>query len=97
MGIPQARDELMQIVTNLRNGDQGDNAIASDIEKIISEHMHRKTAARRGSRDSTKMTPELASAIRAYAAADPKLSQRAIGEHFNVSSGRVSEALNGKR
>lgn len=106
MGIPQARDEIARVIDHCRKEENGEHnvearaafgEVATRLSAIVSEHMHRKPPVRRGQRDSTKMTPELAASIRAYAEADPTLSQRAIGEHFNVSSGRVSEVLAGKR
>jgi len=43
------------------------------------------------------MTDELRSNIQAFAAANPGMSNRAIGQRFNVDGGRVSEAIAGFR
>jgi hypothetical protein len=59
--------------------------------------LYRRSAGKRVMKASRPMTPELATAIRAYKEADPGVPQAKIAEVFNVNPGRVSESLNGKR
>lgn len=57
----------------------------------------RRRPSKRGPRGSVRMTPEIAQEIRAFRATHPDISQQKIAELFHVNSGRVSEALHGKR
>lgn len=51
-----------------------------------------KTATR-----SQPVTPEIKALVRRMKREHPGLSQAAIGRHFNINAGRVSEILRGKR
>jgi len=46
---------------------------------------------------SKALTPQMAEAIRAYCAANPKASQMEVAHKFGLNTGRISEALFGKR
>lgn len=64
-----------------------------DIEKRVARRKaHRKAPVR-----SQPITPGLERKIRGLRRRYPKLSQQKIGEMVGVNSGRVSEALVGKR
>lgn len=59
--------------------------------------IYKKKVFKQGRRPtkSTKMTPEIADAIRVAFRANPNMTQHEIAVMFNVNSGRVNEVLNG--
>lgn len=65
----------------------------------LAEHLRRRTTAdgRAVRKVSDPVTPALAKAVRAYAAAYPDMPQHAIAVVFRLNQGRVSEILRGKR
>lgn len=89
--IPQIREELLEVAGELRN-----LRLSNKIKRLVTQ-MKRRKAVRRSNRDSAPFTPQLAIRIRNYANSHPHLSYKAIGTTFNVASGRVSEAVAGKR
>lgn len=62
---------------------------------MILDDMRREPSARKTAPASVKMTAQLAVQIRAYADANPDISNQAIGTHFGVNAARVSEAVRG--
>jgi len=86
MRIPEIRERLIE-----KGQQYGDDEL---IELAIELWRRRST---RAPDESTPMSPRLAYQIRLYASLRPTATQRAIGNAFNVSQGRVSEALHGKR
>jgi hypothetical protein len=87
ISIPEARDELRKLA-------QKHNL---PVLAELADAMYRRTATRRASVRSPKVTAEMAEEIRQYAAANPDLHQQDIANHFGVNVGRVSEALHGDR
>lgn len=85
--IPELREELR--VLSYRLGVPRLREIADELRRRPPQGSGRKISA--------TMTPELRAEIRAYAKANPELTQVEIGRHFNVNPGRVSEAVSGKR
>lgn len=71
-------------------------AMAGRLEQLIDE-TRRRSPVRRAPRTSRPLTPTLATAIRAYAAANEDATEHAIAVVFGVNQGRVSEVLAGKR
>lgn len=59
--------------------------------------MTRPSPIRRAKTNSAKVTPTLARRIRVYAQAHPSTPYKAIGAHYNVDIGRVSEVLRDMR
>jgi len=86
--IPLARERLEELANK-------NPEFAHEIDDIIGL-LHRKPPVRKAAAQSQAMTCELAKEIRAYANKFPTLGYRQIGAKFNVSIGRVSEALNFK-
>lgn len=87
MKIPEIRDRLNELSST--------HSIP-ELALLADELMRRK-AKKKAPVSSAPMTPKLAAAIRAFAAAHPDFSQTRIAEIFKVNPGRVSEAINGKR
>lgn len=88
--IPQARARLEAIRDEMLAAHL--DYYAEDIDHILSL-MTRERYKERTARQSATMTPELVEQIQKYAIAHPNLSSQRIANHFNVNSGRVSEAL----
>lgn len=63
----------------------------------LADAMKRRKRAPRSKTQSTPMTPELAEQIHALRKQHPRWSQSRIAAHLNISQGRVSETLVGKR
>lgn len=85
--IPELREELR--VLSYRLGVPRLAEIAAELK--------RRPAKAAGRVTSTPMTPQLRAEIRAYALANPTLTQVEVAAKFNVNPGRVSEAVSGKR
>ncbi len=94
-GIPAGRDKLHALADHLEM--IGSDGVAIAIRTIVAEHFHRRKPTRKAAPRSAKMTPRLRTHIRCYAHDYPAANYMQIGSFFNVSSGRVSEALAGKR
>lgn len=89
MKIPEIREELLILSAELA-------ALSARMEALV-EEMKRRPLIKRAAVTSVPFTPALAAQIRAYATANPSLSQTSIGFKFNVNPGRVSQALRGLR
>lgn len=89
MRLPEVREELRNLSTILADVSRRMEVLACEIS--------RRPMIKRAESHSARMTRELEAQIRAYALAHPELSQQVIGMIFNVHSGRVSEAVRGKR
>lgn len=68
---------------------------ARRIESLVRQ-MHRRKAVRRAAIEHAHVTPALRRQIKTYAISNPRMSYAKIGIRFNVSIGRVSEAVAGK-
>jgi hypothetical protein len=86
-GVPYVRDRLRELAHELA---------APELETLARE-LERRPPVRRAPVSSEPMTPELADAIRADAAANPDATMSEIAARYNVNPGRVSEVLAGKR
>ena len=91
--IPQLRDRLVQIAIDLADFVP---AYSREIMQIADE-TRRRYGGRRARPRAKKLTPELADAIRDLAVRYPDASQQQIATWVKTTSGRVSEALIGKR
>lgn len=91
--IPQVRTALKLVATEV---DQLNPNIARRIRGLILD-MYRRPAVRKVKTESVEFTPELGRKIKAFARNNPNKSYKRIANRFNVSIGRVSEALAGKR
>lgn len=85
--IPELREELRVLSHRL-----GVPRLAE-----IAAELKRRPAQAAGRVTSTPMTPALRAQIRAYALANPALTQVEVARVFNVNPGRVSEAVSGRR
>lgn len=92
--IPQVREELMLVASVINN--LGYSQLSNKLKRLIKD-MHRRPSVRKAAKESAPFTPELAVRIKNYADIHPSLSYIKIGKRFNVSIGRVSEALAGLR
>lgn len=88
--IPAARAHLEAMRDEMKSAHL--DYYVEHIDYILSL-MVREKYKERTSRQSAKMTPELADEIRDYAIGHPNLSNQTIANHFNVNPGRVSEAI----
>lgn len=85
--IPEVRERLYHLA----------DVLGSDELYFLATQLHRRRPGHNGKPASRRMTPELAQAIRDFAAANPDVTEHAIGVRFGVNQGRVSEALVGFR
>lgn len=92
--IPQIRKELLELASVSQ---QTGNLSASRKLKSLVKQLYRRKPVRRANKDSVTMTPELTERIRRFAMNNPNMSYKKIGNRFSVASGRVSEAVAGKR
>lgn len=88
--IPQIRKELLDIATTV-------SPSAKTKIKALVLQMFRRPYVRRAPNDSVTVTPTLLRTIKSFAIANPTWSYKRIGNKFKVASGRVSEAIAGKR
>lgn len=86
MRIPEIQAELLTIAHYL-----GSERIA-----VLARALSRRKGEK-GKKVSATMTPELRATIRRAHNAEPDTPQIELARRFNVSSGRVSEILSGKR
>ena len=88
MTIPEVRDRLY-FLSEIQNQPE---------LRQLADQLWRRSPGRRTARATSRvLTPELAQAIREYAAQHPEESEHRIGIRFDVNQGRVSEALFGYR
>lgn len=86
MRIPEIRERLFEKAAEHQD---------AELAELAAELWRRKST--KAPPSSTPITPELQKQIRIYAMFFPNITQSVIGNVFNVSQGRVSEALHGKR
>lgn len=95
--IPQVRDELIEVALELEMwGGSLPLANSRRIKRLV-KSLHRRPPVRRAAKEHAKVTPALYTQIKLYAGANPSMSYARIGARFNVSNGRVSEIVAGKR
>ena len=87
MRIPEITKRLREIAEEL-----GHEELAQ-----LADELPRRAPVRRAPVSSRRMTPELSDKIRQHAEANPTESYIAIGRHFDVNPGRVSEIMAGFR
>lgn len=85
--IPQIRERLRELAA-----EHGLPELAT-----LADETRRRYHGRKGRTTARRVTDELADEVRAFAAANPTMNQRAIGARFKIDHGRVSEILFGKR
>ena len=99
MTLPEIQERLLVIADELTQRllfPRPLNDIAKDI-RHLSNNISRRKAIRKAPVQSRSMTPEFSAEIAVFATTHPTWSMQRIAEHFNVTAGRVSEALRGKR
>jgi hypothetical protein len=85
--VPQARELLKEAL---------DCDMSEEAREIVSEALGMMTRVHtkpRAQLESNKITREMASNVLNYYSKHPDRSCRAIGEMFNINSGRVSEII----
>ncbi len=95
MTIPEVRAELLAVANTLE--DWHNLHGYARVIRTLEKHLHRRKAVRRARPKATTMTPALGDEIWDYAVSRPSASYKDISQWFNVSIGRVSEVLAGKR
>lgn len=90
--IPQVREELLYIA----NSNSVDETAQRSIKRLV-KSLYRRPAVRRAATEHAKVTTSLHNQIKTYAEAHHSMSYAKIGRRFNVSNGRVSEIVAGKR
>ena len=91
MTIPEARRLLMNLAATLSP------EAAAEIARIVEEGMFRRKGIVPTRPKSKRMCRRVAVDIRALHRARPDLSEQEVAVQIGVNSGRVSEALIGKR
>lgn len=91
MTIPEARRRLMNLAATLPP------EAAAEIATIVMEGLFRRRGVVPTRPKSKRMCRRIAVDIRALHKARPDLSEQEIAVRIGVNSGRVSEALIGKR
>ena len=104
--IPQIRIALAEQAEKLRtfapNGyltcadDSRLHEIADTIDALTLETL-RRSSGKRAKSTALKLTPELKERIREYVAEHHNMTNRAIGAHFHVDGGRVTDVMLGVR
>lgn len=98
MKIPEIRKRLTAAANDLRTAKRTPVKVASELDFLVTELWRRKPRVKAGKRVTrTPMSPELRQTIRDYAKRHKTADQTAIGAHFNVNPGRVSEIMSGLR
>ena len=90
--IPQVRNELLELANSGTIGVSQSRKIKSLVKSL-----YRRPAIRRATPEHRHVTSELSASIRDWADKNPDHSYATIGRIWNVSIGRVSEAVAGKR
>lgn len=85
--IPQIRQRLHELAVELRCPELAD----------LAEETRRRYHGRKAPAEANSVTPKMARRVRAFAARNPRKTQRSIGQRFGIDHGRVSEILFGKR
>ena len=91
MTIPEARRLLRNLAATLSPKD------AAEIERIVKEGLYRRKGVLPVPPKNRMVTKQIAQQIRIAHAQFPEKSEQELAAHFGVNSGRVSEALIGKR
>lgn len=94
MTIPEVRLKLIEIATELRKA--GNISTARRL-RYLESNLYRRRLIKRAPRKSRRITKQLAKRIRDYKYANPRRSLQEIAVRFRINSGRVSEALIGRR
>lgn len=94
MRIPEVRKELLEIASNLEGFQLPE--VAERLRELEKE-LHRRKRSVRTPPKSKHVTPRTQAQIRAFKKANPDMSHQEIAVAMGVNSGRVSEALIGKR
>lgn len=92
--IPELREELLNMANDLRV--EGASYQAGKLKRIVKQ-LYRRKSVRKAAIESAKFTPELKAQVITYANNHPHVSYIKIANRYNISTGRVSEALAGKR
>lgn len=95
MRIPEIRDKLTEKSDQLLEMARQLADVTGELRHYVKE-LHRRPSVKTAPK-SDPMTPSKARKIRAYVKAHPGMSRAAVGRVFNVNSGRVTEAMRGKR
>jgi hypothetical protein len=94
--IPLAREKIAALSFSMVHGLVDEDDILDELDEILAL-LWRKAPVRRAAATSSKMTAEMAEAIRAFAKRNEDVSLQQIAIRFGVNAGRVSEALHGER
>lgn len=99
MRIPEIRDRLYEIADLLQYTTQSPHQLmelSAELRTMADETRRRKLSVKTPPKNK-KMTRGLKKQIVAYKLANPNLSHQEIAVALGVNTGRVSDALHGKR
>ncbi len=94
--IPQVRNELLEVADVVQSWGDAGIPVSRTIKRLV-KSLYRRPAVRRAATEHARVTPQLGNRIKVFALANPTMSYAKIGLRFNVSNGRVSEIVAGKR
>jgi hypothetical protein len=97
MRIPEVRKRLSQAADDLRTGARKPEAIAKELDFLVTELWRKKGRRKVGKPIRTPLTPEKKQEIREFARVHKDYDLQEIANHFNVNPGRVSEIVSGHR
>jgi hypothetical protein len=89
MVIPQVRREILKLAAELHR--------AVGKLRELEKELYRRKGVRPTKVRSRAFTPDLSMQLRAYKRDHPELSMQQIANRFKVNSGRVTDAILGKR
>lgn len=88
--IPLARKLIERVINMVPDHPEAQDALW-EVLNLMYRHKHIRNAPR-----ISRMTPAIKQGILKVADENPDMTEQAIGEHFGVSGGRVSEVLHGR-
>ena len=95
--IPHARQIIAEIAHELDADNTKKGARRAKILRDLLPIMTRQSRRRAACATARPITPKLKREIRAYAKRYPSTPYRAVGAHFGVDGGRISEVMTGVR
>lgn len=99
-GIIEARNELYALADRLYTMSPSSfngRDVGRELMAIVNTNMYRRSPVTKAPRRSSSVTDRKLQEIRSYHAINPTATYMSIGQIYDVSIGRVSEAIAGKR
>ena len=93
---PEVRAAMLRLARLVDRGTANPHYVARRL-RYLEKELRRRRSTFRAFGTRTKFTPLLRQRIIHFASTHPKWTQQRIAERYNVTNGRVSESLKGKR